>query len=241
VRAANILVAVLGASNYTFARFSEAWIGAHVDALSFLGGVLKALVAGQRLQRPKVRLFFGSVVPKCPEEHHTATPISGGLMERGCIWGPALPQRAGPGLNPNPPLRGRDHFLCGSWHFLRWLRNGGELSANARVVSAMLQHRTGCLVAEVVDLSRRSLTAPAQYGLGVDVDERFHTPLRTNMPVHPGTTRPGMVLGRGRELDQNQKRRQLQSAAFLASHDPCLNRLEWIPAQCRARAGAQLN
>jgi hypothetical protein len=46
VRAAKILVAVLGASNYTFARFSEAWIGAHVDALNFLGGVLKALVAG---------------------------------------------------------------------------------------------------------------------------------------------------------------------------------------------------
>src|SRR4030081_3960848 len=38
-----------GASNYTFAqaRFSEAlpdWIGAHVDALTFLGGVPKALV-----------------------------------------------------------------------------------------------------------------------------------------------------------------------------------------------------
>ncbi len=44
-----IFVAVLGASNYTFAqaRFSEAlpdWIGAHVDALAFLGGVPKALV-----------------------------------------------------------------------------------------------------------------------------------------------------------------------------------------------------
>jgi hypothetical protein len=48
---------------------------------------------------------------------------------------------------PQSPLRGRDHFLCGSWHFLRRLRNGGELSANARVVSAMLQHRMGCLVA----------------------------------------------------------------------------------------------
>ncbi len=50
VRAAKIFVAVLGASNYTFAqaRFSEAlpdWIGAHVDALSFLGGVPKALVS----------------------------------------------------------------------------------------------------------------------------------------------------------------------------------------------------
>jgi transposase len=49
VSAAKIFVAVLGASNYTFAqaRFSEAlpdWIGAHVDALSFLGGVPKALV-----------------------------------------------------------------------------------------------------------------------------------------------------------------------------------------------------
>ena len=49
VRAAKIFVAVLGASNYTFAqaRFSEAlpdWIGAHVDALTFLGGVPKALV-----------------------------------------------------------------------------------------------------------------------------------------------------------------------------------------------------
>jgi transposase len=49
VRAAKVFVAVMGASNYTFvqARFSEAlpdWIGAHVDALSFLGGVPKALV-----------------------------------------------------------------------------------------------------------------------------------------------------------------------------------------------------
>jgi transposase len=49
VRTAKIFVAVLGASNYTFAqaRFSEAlpdWIGAHVDALSFLGGAPKALV-----------------------------------------------------------------------------------------------------------------------------------------------------------------------------------------------------
>src|SRR4029077_5050837 len=46
-RAAKIFVAVMGASNYTFAqaRFSEAlpdWIGAHVDALTFLGGVPKA-------------------------------------------------------------------------------------------------------------------------------------------------------------------------------------------------------
>lgn len=49
VRAAKVFVAVMGASNYTFAqaRFSEAlpdWIGAHVDALTFLGGVPKALV-----------------------------------------------------------------------------------------------------------------------------------------------------------------------------------------------------
>jgi len=49
VRAAKIFVAVLGASNYTFAeaRLSEAlpdWIGAHVNALAFLGGVPKALV-----------------------------------------------------------------------------------------------------------------------------------------------------------------------------------------------------
>jgi transposase len=49
VRAAKIFVAVLGASNYTLAqaRFSEAlpdWIGAHVDALTFLGRVPKALV-----------------------------------------------------------------------------------------------------------------------------------------------------------------------------------------------------
>jgi hypothetical protein len=49
VRVAKIFVAVLGASNYTFAqaRFSEAlrdWIGAHVDALASLGGVPKAPV-----------------------------------------------------------------------------------------------------------------------------------------------------------------------------------------------------
>ena len=48
-RDANIFVAVLGASNYTYAeaRWSEAlpdWIGAHVNALAFLGGVPKAIV-----------------------------------------------------------------------------------------------------------------------------------------------------------------------------------------------------
>ena len=48
-RAAKIFVAVLGASNYTYAeaRFSEAlpdWIGVHVNALAFLGGVPKAIV-----------------------------------------------------------------------------------------------------------------------------------------------------------------------------------------------------
>ena len=49
VRETKIFVAVLGASNYTYveARFSEAlpdWIGAHVNALAFLGGVPKAIV-----------------------------------------------------------------------------------------------------------------------------------------------------------------------------------------------------
>ena len=48
-RAAHVFVAVLGTSNYTFAeaRWSEGladWIGAHVDALAFLGGVPKLIV-----------------------------------------------------------------------------------------------------------------------------------------------------------------------------------------------------
>jgi transposase len=48
-RAAKIFVAVLGASNYTYAeaRFSEAlpeWICAHVNTFAFLGGVPKAVV-----------------------------------------------------------------------------------------------------------------------------------------------------------------------------------------------------
>jgi transposase len=48
-RDTRIFVAVLGASNYTYAeaRFSEGlpdWIGAHVNALAFLGGVPKAIV-----------------------------------------------------------------------------------------------------------------------------------------------------------------------------------------------------
>src|ERR1700742_314951 len=48
-REAKIFVAVLGASNYTYAeaRFSEGlpdWIGAHINALAFLGGVPKAIV-----------------------------------------------------------------------------------------------------------------------------------------------------------------------------------------------------
>ena len=49
IRAAHVFVAVLGASNYTFAaaRWSEGladWIGVHVDALAFLGGVPKLIV-----------------------------------------------------------------------------------------------------------------------------------------------------------------------------------------------------
>ena len=48
-RHAHVFVAVLGASNYTYAeaRWSEGlpdWIGAHVNALAFLGGVPKLLV-----------------------------------------------------------------------------------------------------------------------------------------------------------------------------------------------------
>ena len=48
-RRAQIFIAVLGASNYTFAqaRWTQAlpdWIGAHVDALSAIGGVPKAIV-----------------------------------------------------------------------------------------------------------------------------------------------------------------------------------------------------
>ncbi len=49
VRHAEIFVAVLGASNYTYAEAHEAqtlanWLGAHVRALSFLGGVPEVLV-----------------------------------------------------------------------------------------------------------------------------------------------------------------------------------------------------
>src|SRR3546814_3128065 len=52
VREAKVFVAVLGASNYTYAeaRFSEAlpdWIGAHVNALAFLGGVPRAIVRSE--------------------------------------------------------------------------------------------------------------------------------------------------------------------------------------------------
>jgi transposase len=48
-RRAHIFVAVLGASNYTYAeaRWSEGladWIGAHVNALNMIGGVPKAVV-----------------------------------------------------------------------------------------------------------------------------------------------------------------------------------------------------
>lgn len=49
IRAAHVFVAVLGASNYTFAaaRWSEGladWIGVHVELLAFLGGVPKQIV-----------------------------------------------------------------------------------------------------------------------------------------------------------------------------------------------------
>lgn len=53
-RPAHIFVAVLGASNYTYAeaRWSEGladWIGAHVNALTFLGGAPKLLVCDNLL------------------------------------------------------------------------------------------------------------------------------------------------------------------------------------------------
>ena len=60
--AAQIFVAVLGASNYTYAEAHASqtlrnWIGAHVRALSFLGGVPEVLVpdnlkAGVKSSRP---------------------------------------------------------------------------------------------------------------------------------------------------------------------------------------------
>jgi len=58
-RESKIFVAVLGASNYTYAeaRFSEAlpeWICAHVNTFAFLGGVPKAI--SSRWHAPMVRL-----------------------------------------------------------------------------------------------------------------------------------------------------------------------------------------
>ena len=49
VRAAQVFVAVLGASNYTYAEavWTQSlpdWIGAHVRALEFLGGVPRQIV-----------------------------------------------------------------------------------------------------------------------------------------------------------------------------------------------------
>jgi transposase len=49
VRAAQIFVAVLGASSYTYAEATATqtlpdWIGAHVRALSFIGGVPRQIV-----------------------------------------------------------------------------------------------------------------------------------------------------------------------------------------------------
>ena len=59
-RRAHIFVAVLGASNYTYAqaRWSEGladWIGAHVNAFSVIGGVPK----GGGLRQPQGRRHRG--------------------------------------------------------------------------------------------------------------------------------------------------------------------------------------
>jgi transposase len=56
VRPAQIFVAALGASNYTYAeaRWSQSladWIGCHVNALNFIGGVY----ASDRLRQPQGR------------------------------------------------------------------------------------------------------------------------------------------------------------------------------------------
>ena len=64
---ASIFVAVLGASNYTYAEATgsqelEDWIGSHIRAFEFLGGVPKLVVIRQHPQRgePGLPLRTGS-------------------------------------------------------------------------------------------------------------------------------------------------------------------------------------
>jgi transposase len=67
-RRADIFVAVLGGSNYTFAeaRWSEGladWIGAHVKAFSAIGGVPKTIVCDNLTSPPPVATSPGSTAP----------------------------------------------------------------------------------------------------------------------------------------------------------------------------------
>jgi hypothetical protein len=155
-----------------------------------------------------------------------------------------FPKEQVPASTPIPPARSGPFPLRIMAFFASASERWG--AANARVCRQCCSTGWDVWSRLVVDFSRRSLAAPpntASVSTSTsDSTFRFATP--PNMPVSPWRNSikawngSGVVVAR---LDQNQKRRQLQSAAFLASHDPCLNRLEWIPAQCRACARAPSN
>jgi transposase len=68
VRPAQIFVAVMGASNYTYAEATATqslpdWIGAHVRALAFMGGVPAQLVPDNPKSLPLRRRGSGSIAP----------------------------------------------------------------------------------------------------------------------------------------------------------------------------------
>ena len=68
VRPAQIFVAAMGASNYTYAEATLTqslpdWIGAHVRALAFIGGVPAQLVPDNPKSLPRRRPGSGSIAP----------------------------------------------------------------------------------------------------------------------------------------------------------------------------------
>ena len=95
VRPAQIFVAVMGASNYTYAEATLTqslpdWIGAHVRALAFMGGVPAQLVPDNPKSLPRRRPGSGSIAPTGTSPASTG-PISTSppiTAPRSCRRGP---------------------------------------------------------------------------------------------------------------------------------------------------------
>ena len=126
VRPAQIFVAVMGASNYTYAEATATqslpdWIGAHVRALAFMGGVPAQLVPDNPKSLPLRRRGSGSIAPTGTSPASTG-PIS--------TWRPITAPRScrrGPG---NRGTRQKSKWRC--WWSSAGYWRGCAIDASSR-------------------------------------------------------------------------------------------------------------